>query len=300
MAWLFDCLERVETYKQFSVDSLREGICDFLQQLEPQEVATLVERFNRFIEEQPVIERRHCDISTRYAWLLRPAALAVRRLMRERDPAVFNEAALALLQKLPSAQPFDALDVDDKLNLEELIQGWPALNFALFWHSIDVARRRVKKKEARVTDWWHVQIWRSFVSFTSSDFDAALDCVSSRGLLDDKLVALSLAFRLYVDSGRPTAFRKRIKAACKGVVSLEERLQVLLHPPRQSPEAEKLRRMNRSWSQQSKAQSERQDKIREDWRTYLRANVGLIRDPGLGMVFKTRLAPADSGRLATT
>lgn len=280
-AWLCDCLERVEKYRQFSVDYLREGICDFVQQLDPREVAALAERMNRFIEKQPVIERGHCDISTRYAWLLKPAALAVYRLVRERHAAIFSDASLSLLHKLPSAQPYDLLDFDDKLNLKALVQGWPELNFALFWHSIEAARRKVEKKGTRVTDWWQAQIWHSFVALTPADFDAALDCVSSRDLRDDKLVALSLAFRLYVERGRPAALRHRLKAVCKSATPLSERLQTLLHPPRQSPEVAKARRMNDSWDRRSKARSEREDKNREAWRKHLLANVDKVRDPGL-------------------
>lgn len=282
LAWLCDCLERVAGYRQFSADYLREGICDFVQQLESREVAALAERFNRFIDEQPVIERGLCDISTRYAWLLKPAALAVHRLVRERQAAVFSDAALALLHKLPSAQPYDLFDFGNKLNLEALVQGWPELNLALFWHSIEAARRKVGRKGERITDWWQAQIWHSFVTFTPADFDAALDCMSSRNLLDDKLVALSLAFKLYVERGRPAALRHRLKAASKSATPLSERLQTLLHPPRQLPEATKIRRMNDHWKRRSKARAEREAKNREAWRKNLLANVDKVRDPGLG------------------
>ncbi len=281
-AWLFACLERVAAYRQYSVDYLRHEICEFVQQLAPGELGSLVERFNRFVEERPVIERGECDISTRNTWLLKPAAQAVHRLVRGRHGAVFSGAALALLRTLPNAKQYDVLDLDEQLDLDALVQGWPELNFALFWHTIEAARRKADKKGERVADWWRWQIWPSFVGFTAADFDAALDFVSSRTLPDDKLVALSLAFKLYVESGRPAPLRHRLKAACKGEPALVERLQTLLHPPRQSAQIVKSRRMNEGWKRRSKARAERDAKNREVWRQHLMANADKVRDPGLG------------------
>jgi len=281
-AWLCDCLERVAAYRQHSVDYLRQEICDFVQQLAPAELGILVERFNRFVREQPVIERRECDISTRNAWLLKPAAQAVHRLVRERHASVFSAAALALLHVLPNAKQYDVLDLDDKLDLDALVQNWAELNFALFWHTIEAARRKAEKKGERVADWWRAQIWPSYVGFTAADFDAALACVSSRRVPDDKLVALSLAFKLYVELGRPAALRHRLKAACKSEPALIERLQTLLHPPPQSAQISQFRRMEASWKRRSKARAEREAKNRETWRHHLMANVDKIRDPGLG------------------
>lgn len=281
-AWLCDCLERVAAYRQYSVDYLRHEICEFVEQLASGELGSLVERFNRFVEEQPVIERGECDISTRNAWLLKPAAQAVHRLVRERHPSIFTAAALALLRILPNAKQYDVLDLDGKLDLGALVQGWPELNFALFWYTIEATRRKAEKKGERVADWWRSQIWPSFVEFTTADFDAALGFVSSRSLPDDKLIALSLAFKLYVESGRPAPLRRRLKAACKSDPALVERLQTLLHPPRQSAQSAEFRRMNERWKRRSKARAERTAKNRETWRQHLMANVDKVRDSGLG------------------
>lgn len=281
-AWLCDCLERVAAYRQYSVDYLRHEICEFVELLPSGELGSLVERFIRFIEERPVIERGECDISTRNSWLLKPAALAVHRLVRERHPSIFTVAAQDLLRILPNAKQYDVLDLDDKLDLGALVQGWPELNFALFWRTIEATRRKANEKGERVVDWWRSKIWPSYVEFTPADFDVVLGFVSSRSLPDDKLVALSLAFKLYVEGGRPAPLRRRLKAACKSEPALVERLQTLLRPPRQSAQSAEIRRMNERWRRRSKARGERQAKSRETWRQYLMANVDKVRDSGLG------------------
>lgn len=279
--WLCDCLERVAAYRMYSVDYLCQEICEFVQQLGLAELGALVERFSQFVEEQPVIERGECDISIRNAWLLKPAAQAAHRLVRERHEAVFSAAALALLHALPNAKQYELFDVDDKLDLKALIQGWPKLNFALFWHTIEAARQKAHKNGERVVDWWTVQIWPTFVRFTAADFNGALDCLSSRSLPDDRLVALSLAFNLYIEQGRPAALRQRLKVASQSEPALIERLQTLLHPP-PSAQIAALHRTQAGWKRRSKARAERAAKDRETWRQYLIANVDKIRDSGLG------------------
>ncbi|MDA8454267.1 hypothetical protein M4R22_05790 [Acidovorax sp. GBBC 3334] len=281
-AWLCDCLERVAPYHRYSVDFLQHQVCGYVQQLSLTELGPLLEQFSRFLGEQPVIERGECDISTRNAWLLMPAAQAVHRLVKERHKSVFGAAALTLLQVLPNAKQYDVLDRDDKLDMDVLVQGWAELNFALFWHTIEAARQKAEKKGERVADWWRGQLRPSSVGFTAADFDAALEFVSSRSLSDDKLVALTLAFRLYVEGGRRPSLRHRLKVACKGKPALVERLQTLLHPPPQSSQMTEFRRMEAAWKRRSKAHADQEIKNRTTWRKHLVENVDKIRDPGLG------------------
>ncbi|WP_312807211.1 hypothetical protein [Comamonas sp.] len=281
--WLCDCLERVDAYQMYSVDYLSHEICEFVLEIESAALGAFVERLNHFINQPPVFERGECDISNRNFWLLKPAAQAIHRLLRERHESAFGAAVIALLRMLPIASRYEILDHDENLNLYALVQAWPELNFTLFWHTIDVARRLATKKDERVIDWWTAQIWPSFVGFTAADFDAALLCVSVRSLLDDRLVALSLAFKLYVDQGRPAPLRYRLKAACKSELPLTEQLQTLLDPPPPPAWATEIRRKDAVRKIRNKAKAKKKAENREAWVQQLIANVDKIRDPGLGL-----------------
>jgi hypothetical protein len=281
--WLCDCLAKVANYRQFSVDYLREAICEFATQIDVQAIPTMVGQFNRFLDELPVIERRSCDVSSRNAWLLKPAALAINKLVKERDPATFSDAALAVLHKLPTAEQYDFIYSDgSKLDFKTLVQGWPELKFALFWYMVESARRKLDKEGKHVTDWWNAMTWGSYVVFVPTDFDHALACVSSQEFIDDKLVALSLAFHLYVECKRPTALRRRLKAACKSSPLLNDRLDTLLHPPRLSPKTIRTRRANNAWKRRDKARAKKDRENFEAWRQHLTSNVDSLRDPGFG------------------
>jgi hypothetical protein len=282
LAWLYDCLDKVADTHPYSVDHLREGLCALVAQLSIADLGTAITRFSHYLQQPPVYEKGDCDISTRYAWLLKPAALAVGRLIDGQEPAALGAASLTLLRLLPTAKEYDLVDVDgNALDLAPKIQRWPELKFALFWHAVAATRRRLEKKGERLTDWWRTRLWPSYVAFQPDDFGQALDCVASRSLPDDKLVAMSLAFRCYVELGRSPALRRRLHAACKGSPPLAEKLETLLHPPRQTPETIQLRRMNADWKRRSRVHAERQAKNLQEWRDHLQANVEMLRVSGL-------------------
>ena len=282
LAWLCGCLDKVADFTPYSVDHLHEGLCRFVKQLDLSDLATAITRFSHYLQQPPVYEKGDCDISTRYAWLVEPAALAVDRLIDAQAPAALGAASLTLLRLLPGAKEYDLIDLHgDGLDLAPKIQRWPELKFALFWHGVAATRKRLDRKGERLTDWWRTRLWPSYVAFQPDDFDQALDCVSSRPLLDDRLVALSLAFRLYVDLGRPPPLRRRLHTACKGFTPLAAKLKTLLHPPRQSPETTRVRRMNGAWKRRSQAHTQNEAKNLQAWRDHLRAKVETLRDSGL-------------------
>jgi hypothetical protein len=283
LAWLCDCLSKAADYHRFSADYLREAICKFVDQLDVEYLSTSVERFNYLLDEPPVIEQGDCDISSRNSWLLKPSALAVSRLIRERAPVYLSIAALAILYKLPHANHYELIEIgDEDLEIKKLVQSWPDLKFALFWYMVEIGRRKLDKKGGRLTDWWQADIWSSYVGFVKEDFDHALAFVSSKELIDDKLVALSLAFKLYVECDRPVSLRRRLNVACKSLQPLREKLQNLLRPPKQSAESIRIRRMNDAWKRRAKKREEKEKKNFEKSCQYLIANVESLRDPGLG------------------
>jgi len=282
VGWIEEALARAADSGRYQADHLGEAICEFVGRLDVGDLPRVVELFNRFLERRPVLERGDCEISTRYSWLLKPVAIAVQRLLLARDVAALGSATLAALHKLPTAREYDLVNLDSgDLQIEPLVKGWSDLKFALFWFTVRHSRRRLERKGQKLTDWWSAGLWRSYVSFEPQDFERALDDVTSRKSADDKLVALSLSFKLYVESGRRPDHRRRLRAACAGHQQLGERLETCLHPPRQSPESAKFRRMNAEWKRRSKARAATVRRNEKKWLQYLQENTASLRDPGL-------------------
>ena len=124
---------------------------------------------------------------------------------------------------------------------------------------MEIERRRLDEiKGERLTDWRIVPLWSAFVRFDANDFEPALQNIKSRGLLDDQLIALSVAFSAYVAAGRPNTGRQRLKRIVSGAPELEKRLSELLKPPKQTEEHRKLRRMTAVSERRSQARQEKE------------------------------------------
>ncbi len=280
--WLIHCLRKVEEKQRFHVDPLVEELCGFLERSSDELLPLIVEAGNSLLEEAPVVERRHCEISVKYSWLLKPIAIATKRLVKLRNPAALHAPCLAVLRKIPILKTYDPIEfTDTKLGLGELVAGWPELNLALFWYLAEDERTWLNREQKRLTDWWNVGILSSYVSFSVKDIESILTEIKSRPFIDDKLVALSLAFKLYVEAGRPPKVRAQLRVATRGEAELTERLAELMRPVQMTEEVKKWKRQEAGWKRKAKQNREREERNREGWRRYVIENVELLRDPGL-------------------
>lgn len=105
--------------------------------------------------------------------------------------------------------------------------------------------------------------------------------VQARPLIDDRLIALSLAFKLYVDAGRPAKARAQLKVSTKDESELSVCLAKLIHPPRLPEEAKKWKKLESGWKLKAQRTRQKEERNRENWKTHLRLNLDALRDPGL-------------------
>lgn len=280
--WLVKALAKTEPKPRFCSDGLGQALSNYILSLPIDMLPGLIAQLARLISKRPVIERLHCEISERHGWLLKRVAQGAERLVEARHPAALEQDCLSILQRLPSAtdyQDWDLRDIQSKL--PELVPAWPELNDALFWHHVKVARKSLNKKRGeRLTDFWRA-FWNSFCRFSPDDFDRIKAEIASQGLRDDRLVALSLAFRLYRDAGKPRNWREQLKAACKGKPTLEAKLQTLLHPPPASDQDKRYRRQEAQWKRRREERDRRIAENEAEWRAHLAANFEKLRCPDL-------------------
>jgi hypothetical protein len=284
--WLLECLNRTEAKNPHSVDDLTNAVAAFAQRANVELLPQIVSGFNALLDRTPVIERRYCEISEKFGWLMRAAAYAVERLIRERAPATLKSDALAILHKFPISQQSHSGDFCEvNFEFSKLVPAWPELNRALFWHEATKARAGIDKKRGeRLTDFCQVSMYGSFWHFDQADFDYVAEQISERRLPDDRLLALSLAFRLYVIGGRDPKRRDRLKKIAARDGELTARLVSNLRPParvRQSWKHSEARRKRRS-----EARLRKEERNREDWLRDLQANPEKLRnnefsEPGL-------------------
>ena len=149
--------------------------------------------------------------STRDCW--GPASKAIERLIVDRHPASLEPDTLDILDKLAIADGYMSTSVvDTGSDFSKLVPEWPGLNQALFWFGIGRARKAMSKKDNdRLINYWRASVFDSFWRFEIDDFENVTDEISRRDFIDDKLVALSLAFDLYVKAGRSRTWREKLK-----------------------------------------------------------------------------------------
>ncbi|MGN6691872.1 MAG: hypothetical protein ACTHJU_13105 [Sphingopyxis sp.] len=252
--WVLACIAKLKSRDRNTIDGLPQALDTFVAKLEPDLAAELLGGLNLLICKRPVVERRFCEISKRYGWLIKSAAQAAERLIVARHPAALQTPILSVLQKLPSAQHYRDWDLRDiRSSIPSLVPAWPELNDALFWYEVGQARRyRLKKRKERLTDVWQVSLFGSYWQFVPDDFDRVLPEVKLRTLADDRLVALSLAFQLYVQALRPRKALGVLKAAVGKKPALLAALQTHLHPPPPTEDQKRWKRSNAGFERRRK------------------------------------------------
>lgn len=281
LQWLLDCLPRLAEYNEFEGTDLSEEVASFFERAPLWLVDRGLDRLYELLTSPPVIERCYCEISKRYQWLRQAAGVAALRLINARNASALKPSSLALLHVLPVDGQYNVRAFDiKKLGLAKAVEQWPELKWALFWHVIKQERKSKAEKGERVVDAWMALVTASYVSFDGSDFDAAAKAIAECPFADDKLVALSLAFRLYVQTGRQRSHNSQLKKAVGNNELLRARLAELMKPPKKSDELKRMERENARWGRRAAAQRAREEKARLEAPGKLEAQVDTLRDPG--------------------
>jgi hypothetical protein len=97
---MFRCLAKVADAHPHGVDRLQQEVISFVERSDLGVLRVLTDRANLLLSTEPVVERRHCEVSQRFSWLLEPAGLAAQRLIEAHDPAALCPPVLSILDRL--------------------------------------------------------------------------------------------------------------------------------------------------------------------------------------------------------
>ena len=286
VAILLDSIDKLPPYDRFKTTGLTQALHGFIDRLPPamnadadQPLAMLVGGLDTILDRPPYIEQHECRVSGDFAWLLRPATHAVERLVSSRAEAAMQNHAIAIMLKSLAARDWCDQDFDDYKNtLGELVPAWPELNDALFWQSIDAARTQREGKGKRLNNDWPVQWLNYYWSFGPDSFPRVLKWVKALELEDDRLVALSLAYRIYGEAGKPVRWVDQLRDAVTRDAVLVSWLDERLNPTI-SEEDREWQRKNVARNQKYELERREQEQYKSDWIARLKANPDLVRNP---------------------
>lgn len=198
VARLLASINKLPIYDRFAATGLSSALRGLTDRLKDEDaVANFAAGLTTFLDRPPFIERRECRVSKDHAWLLGAATHAVENLVRRRSSRAFDASALDVMLKLPAARFWGDVDLkDDKTKLHDLVPAWDDLNDALFWAHVANVRAHELEKGERLADDWPL-LWRGhFWQFDASSLDRLIGFATGRDEQDDRLIAVSLAYRI--------------------------------------------------------------------------------------------------------
>jgi hypothetical protein len=276
-------LERSGRHSHYYVNSALEGFSR--HKCPAHKLTQWLQGLLSLMKVEPFCERRFFEVSQSYGWLLPYAIIVAERLVEARDDRVFYESVLEIISLAQVERDFRFRLYYNEVEhrLDPLVKAWPELNRALFWYDVAKNRRYLdKRSEIRLTEYWRMTLWQHYWEFKEKDFDSIIENINTKVLLDDRLIALSLAFRLYKEGNpKKRALLNKLKKAAKGTQELEEALYKSIHPGPLPEEVKKHRRSEAAFKRQQILREKKRDENRQKWVEWLQSHTDVLRDTSI-------------------
>jgi hypothetical protein len=233
----------------------------------------LISGLNEYLEQQPFIQDRECEVSNQYFWLIDYALHAVEKLiLLGTDAEYLNKDVLAILFN-GTAREFLPGDNTESYSesLKSLIPNYADLNDALYWYSIERVRSARTEVGKALSEDWFVAGGEHYWAFDTNSFSRLNNYIVNRTLQDDKLIALRRAFIVYAQADRPSELLSSLQEAVAANQPLREELELLLNPsiPENVRQYQIYNQERTVRLEQTRLQKEQE---RTNWITDVRAN----------------------------
>lgn len=283
VSFLLSSIDKLPPYNRRSPSGLSSALHTFIDRIsnnvdlsKESILYELVVGINHFLDREPHLEHNECKVSKEFTWLIGPACHAAERLMFAHAVESLSDAILSILLKAPAIRNWRGENFSEhKHKLHDLVPRWPELNDALFWKNVTESRETNKRSDGRLTNIWQVDWLGHYWQFNADAFERVLAFITSQQFGDDKLIALSLAFRLYEQENEPEEWLERIRQTILDNPILESSLEECLA----SLKLRKIKREESPYERQYKARRQKEERNRALWIKRLRANPDFIRNP---------------------
>lgn len=227
----------------------------------------------------PPLIGNYCKSSSKNSWLIQYAAKLAERYLTENPSGPYDNDLLYILEIEGAAIHYNIPAFRDiKNDLANLILNHTELRRILFWRAVNQEREERKPKDRPIDHWWNGLYRVPFVhQLSSGDFDHFLEALNEKKLMDDKLIALGAAVQIRIQENRDRKLLYRIKKAVKGNKRLEQRLHEYLNPKPMTEEEKKSRRQEQAYKKSRKDKEARDQKIRKEWVSALKAHPHRLR-----------------------
>ncbi len=274
---LLESITKLPPFDRYQNGSIRRSMIRFIERILESPgsdvlLVRLIDGIYDYLQREPFIERGECRASKEYLWLVSPALHAVEKLIACRSSECFNSSVIGILLNQPLLKFWYASELPECVSaIGELVPQWPELNDTLFWRAVETERERKSVKNDRLDDCWPVLWMDPFFRFDKDSFDRVVDFIRKRGFLDDKMVAISLAARLYSLYEKPREWLAKLEAAVDAEETLSEVLRSYLYP-KPSERQLKYEEEQRQFKLRQEVRERRAEHNRKLWIAGLRNN----------------------------
>lgn len=277
--WLFGLVSKSDEKKRNGSNELGASAAVFLSRCSLELLPQTAERLNSLLAAHSIDESYRSRIPSKHLWMLALASAIVSRLVHARHPAALEPACLGLLTKLAGGNRFDQGEFfEPPLNYIAAVAGWDELNKALFWFNIGESRARAERRaEGRVTTHGPVEALGGYWRFGAQHLEYFAEQIQAQTLQDNKLVALAVAFGLYLGGGRPRKWRQLLKRCVASNPEAAATLGRYCRPP-SYPERRRWKEQERRNEQRRLASLAEDAANREEWKQHLATNLEALRD----------------------
>ncbi|TDB67850.1 NACHT domain-containing protein [Arundinibacter roseus] len=283
IGWIVSALEDIQPKEKYGYDGLHYSLINFVQRSDEALLLNLIKGFDKFLRCEPVIERLDIDVSQKFSWLMPISLKAVEKLVLTKNSNALCPESMYVLSRIIAFEKYgDSRSELINHDLIKLVPEWKELNYRLFWYDVERTRYRLAKEEnGPLKDFWHVSIYGHYWKFDENDFDYLIAEILNRVLLDDKHIALSLAFKLYRENSRPKKWLSALKKAVGKENELRDTLDSMLQPPKQSEKLKKALRQNARWKKGNEQRNKKNTENHIKSIKWLNENYESLRNPGL-------------------
>lgn len=287
LPWLLQAIERTTKKERFSGrDTLVMKLSSLAEESPLEQLPALIRGLAGLLDKPPLKEQGFSVISKRFRWLAEIAGIAVLRLLDARDRFAFDESVLSILSKLAQGHEYDERDNRElEEMLKEAVPAWPELDYKLFWYDVAVAREGRVHRDSVI----HVSQllgFQPFWSLNKESFNAACDDIINLTELQDRLMALSMAFRIFTEHGESLSWLNQLKQATDSHCELRSQRETFLNPP--TLEVQEWEIKKAEWEEKSAQRKAEDAERRRSWREGLAADVGRINSPEPGVMTRSQ------------
>ncbi|UXM95756.1 hypothetical protein N5853_03775 [Bartonella sp. HY329] len=272
--WLVEVLQKIEFNTQI-IDLFELTLVDFIKELHSDDLKFFLTAIGQFLSKKIKPEEHRIENFDALKPVFIAFAFATKILVEQHDETLIEDIlpALFILGQVTRSHSLHFHTID--LKVEKLIAASPALNDALFWYQVEQVRLIKESEGKTLEDCWPLPFFGRLWQFQKADFTRILSYITTKALMQDRLVALSLAVDIFRQNEQPNFMRKDLLEAVKGIKPLEDNLNFYLSP---APKSEDEIELEQYQLDEKKRQIE-EERIKQKNIEWVKNNLDILTKP---------------------